>query len=82
MSEFKSNIYTFKYKTIFVFSAMTEREVPDGALPLRQGVRSVEAGLGVPDSRQCQGHLCAPSVVLPSSLPESTCCGGCQCQVD
>ena len=61
---------------------MTEREVPDGALPLRQGVRSVEAGLGVPDSRQCQGHLCAPSVVLPFSFPESTCCDGCQCQAD
>lgn len=56
------------------FLPVTEREVPDGALPHGQGVRSVEAGPGVSDRRQCQGHLCPSHVVLPRTSTEGTCC--------
>lgn len=57
-----------------VFLPVTEREVPDGALPHGQGVRSVEAGPRVSDGGQCQGHLRSSCVVLPGTSTEGTCC--------
>lgn len=57
-----------------VFLPVTEREVPDGALPHGQGVRSVEAGPRVSDRGQCEGHLRPSRAVLPGTSTEGTCC--------
>lgn len=55
------------------FLPVTEREVPNGALPHGQGVRSVEAGPRVSDRGQCQGHLRSSCVVLPGTSTEGMC---------